>query len=608
MADTIIEIFEERVNASGASVALRGPSPFQAMSWREWFDASERLAAGLAAWGVHPGDRIALISQTRPEWAILDIAIMMCGAVTVPLYPASTGATCAEILRQARPNVIIVEDPAQLLKLVEADSERLRRVLIIDEEVVFRHTQKDGRHQLRMPDLDVAKIDVRSMASLDALGRRKLVEESSLISSRRRAVRSTDIATIVFTSGTSGEPLGVMLTHENLVAEIQSLKSIQIIHASDAQLLFLPLAHIFARVLYLTAVGYGIETTFVNDLHRLKEYWQNFRPTFFAAVPHILEKIREQMLADFERSEWRGAVVELNRHVRHHQDGLFGRVYKWVQHAVLDPALTPHVRDVFGGRLRFVICGGAPMPLNVGQFFEDIGLDVLEGYGLTEVTAVATVNVPGEKRLGSVGRPLPGVEVAIEEDGEILIRGKNVMSGYLKRPDQTRQVLARDRWCRTGDLGEYDREGFLHITGRKKDIIVTSGGKNIAPAPLEAALRDHPLISSAIVLGDNRPYLVALIATSPENLATWRDKHPDRDARDEIHDHILKVNAALAPFEAVRRYDFIDNLDIGEDLTPTAKLNREIIATKYAERIENLYQREAGHRSVEETSTRTNSS
>ena len=607
MTQTLIDIFEERINSSGTDLALRGSSMIAGVSWREWFDISERIAAGLMKWGVQPGDRVALVSQTRPEWAFVDIAIMMCGAVSVPFYASSPADSFESMLRDSEPVAVFVEDPIQLQKIVEAsaDVESVSKVVFFDSEVVFRQPGPDGKRQLDVEDVDFGRLDVKSFFDLEGEGRRAIVETPKLVSKQRRAIKPEDVASIVYTSGTSREPLGVMLTHDNFVAETTAVNALGILRPNDAQLLFLPLAHIFARVLYLTAIGYGIETTMVSDLHRLKEYWQKFRPTFFAAVPHVLEKIQEQILADVQKHEWTSSVFKIRNDVKKWStNSVIGPVARLVSTRLVEPVIHAQARENFGGRIRFLISGGAPLPLRVGTFFDDLGIQVLEGYGLTEVTAVATVNVPDEYRLGSVGRPLPGVEVAIDEDGEILIRGRSVMRGYRNRPVETEACLQSDGWFRSGDLGEYDRDGFLHITGRKKDLIVTSGGKNIAPSPLEEALRNHPLVDSAIIFGDERPYLVGLFALSTEPVRKWLADAAvnDEEGRlllyEEIARHVQEVNSKLASFEAIRKFDFLTSpFVIDEEVTPTNKIRRRRIFEKYRNKIDAMYLPEDPRRS-----------
>ncbi len=607
MTQTLIDIFEERVNSSGPDVALRGSSRAAGVSWREWFDISERIAAGLMKWGVQPGDRVALVSQTRPEWAFVDIAIMMCGAVSVPFYASSPADSFESMLRDSEPVAVFVEDPVQLQKIVQASAhvDSVSRAVFFDSESVFRQPGPDGKRQLDIKDVPVGRLEVKSFSDLEGDGRRAMVESPKLVSKQRRALSPEDVASIVYTSGTSREPLGVMLTHDNFVAEITAINALGILRPTDAQLLFLPLAHIFARVLYLTAIGYGIETTMVSEIHRLKEYWQTFRPTFFAAVPHVLEKIQEQILADVEKHEWTASVFKIRNDVKKWSTrSVIGPVARLVSTRVVEPVIHAQARENFGGRIRFLISGGAPLPLRVGTFFDDLGIQVLEGYGLTEVTAVATVNVPDEYRLGSVGRPLPGVEVAIDEDGEILIRGRSVMHGYRNRQAETEACLGSDGWFRSGDLGEYDRDGFLHITGRKKDLIVTSGGKNIAPSPLEEALRNHPLVDSAIIFGDERPYLVGLFALSPEPVKKWLADVAENDEEgrvllfEEIARHVQEVNSKLASFEAIRKFDFLTSpFVIDEEVTPTNKIRRRRIFEKYRNKIDAMYLPEDPRRS-----------
>ncbi len=605
-AATILELFENRVNESSARPALRRvvEEEWQALTWREWFHASERVAAGLVTLGVEPGDRVALLSETRAEWLICDVAIMMAGAVTVPVYPSLSADLTHQILQDSGARVAIAGDPSQLDKIVEgaASLDALQHVAWIDAQRAGRRPDHKGRIDVRIEDVldDVDPWNV-SLEDVAAAGRRALTTDALLVAHRRREVEPTDLATIVYTSGTTGEPRGVALTHANLVAQVDTLTRLDLLRADDVHYMFLPLAHIFARVLSLAGIGYGFETVVSEDLGNLVAEMRACRPTFFAGVPQIFEQIRSKLEADAGRSSMRSrifkAAEEVGRRAERARDGRAPTAFDRARRKLLDELTPGRVQAMFGGNVRFAISGGASLSPDTAELFAAFGLDVLEGYGLTETSAVCTVNLPDDFRFGSVGRPLPGVTMTIDEDGEILVRAPTVTAGYWKRDGSLESATRADGWFATGDLGRFDRDGFLFITGRKKEILVTAGGKNIAPAPLEAALQSIAFVSRAVVFGDDRPYLVALLSLDQGVLRDWGKMHDIDDPaesvefREELGAAIRDLNARNPGFTEVRRWEVVqdDFTEEAGEVTATGKIRRSVVAETRRALLDALY-------------------
>lgn len=636
-SSSLISLFEQRVNISGSAPALRSSvaGHWEQISWRAWWELSERLAAGLISLGVEPGDRVALLASTSAQWAILDVAILMAGAVVVPLYAASRAEQIQATVENAGATFACVEDPLQAQKLLAPlVDERLRGMVLIQNGAVERGAS--SVESIHIEDLDPDGSLARRDALLDldtlaARGRRMLADSPETIVARRRAVRPDHLATLVYTSGTTGEPLGVRLSHAQMLAELDALATVELITPRDVHLMALPLAHIFARSVLWAGVKVGFETAFARELRFVMQDMREVSPTMFAGVPHIFERIQRQLahrLADVESPLIRGGLeaviaqgVEISRYRQRHRARVPGGL-NGVMHRVLGKTLYPQMRALFGGKLRFFISGGAPLSVDVAEFFHACDLLILEGYGLTETCAAITMNTPGDFRFGSVGRPLPGVDVTISELGEILVRADMCTHGYKDNSKRTDMLIDDDGWLHTGDLGRFDRDGYLYINGRMKNLIVTSGGKNIAPLKTEQALERSSYISRAVLFGDRRHYLTALITLDRDAIERWaaqqnleRPEVPimvDEDAstasstmidsgwgwltthervRALIQTHVDEVNARLASFESVRKFAILDadfSLESGE-LTPTSKLRRATVESRHRALLDGLY-------------------
>jgi long-chain acyl-CoA synthetase len=535
--------------------------------WRpvSWDEAAERvsaLAQGLLARGVRHGDRVAVLSRTRLEWILLDWAVMSIGAVVVGLYPTSSAKECEYILDHCEAVLAFTEDEDQTRKLVSVRGSlpNLREIIPFDW---LEKLESDGR-----------------------LARHLQPEP----------VEEDDLATLIYTSGTTGPPKGCMLTHRNLVtAAIRVVEGMN--QPDDIVLLFLPLAHSYGRLAHQAATHRGATVALVADVARVPEALVTLRPTVLPAVPRVYEKVHANALGEIERAGGLRRRIGLwalrvgARTSRARREGAHVGFVLALQQRLADRLVFAKVRERLGGRLRVGVSGAAPLSTDVMEFFHSLGVPVIEGYGLTETASSATVNEPGDFRIGTVGRPVEGAEVRLADDGEILIRSPSVFAGYYKDPDATAEALSEDGWFRTGDVGEIDEEGFLRITDRKKDLIITAGGKNIAPQNLENALKSSRFVSQALVVGDRRPYVTALVTLDEAELAS-----SGRDPQKLVQELVDDVNRDRTRVEQIKRFVILPR-DFSQDegeVTPTLKLRRRVIHEHFADEIERLYAGEAG--------------
>jgi long-chain acyl-CoA synthetase len=537
------------------------------------------LAKGLAGLGVGKGDRVALVCGDRPEWHIVDFAVLHLGALDVPVYPTLLAAQVRDILADSGARTVIAENLEQLGKVLEVRGAcpQLRDVLLVDGN---------------------APPGVRTLGSCTADLDQS--EAEAFLEDCRRRVQPEDLATLIYTSGTTGEPKGVMLTHDNFVFDATSSADVMRWPQGETALAFLPLCHVLERLVDYCYFLKGLTVAYCGILETA-DAMRAVRPQIFTAVPRFYEKVYDRVLHEvaqgpkLKQSLFRAALAVGLESVR------TGR--KSFRFRLFDLVVYSKIRAALGGRVRFSISGGAPLPVFVGEFFHAMGIMVLEGYGLTETSPVITVNRYNRWKLGTVGPPIPGVEVRTAPDGEVLTRGRHVMTGYWNKPEATAAVLDAQGWFATGDIGELDGEGFLRITDRKKDILVTAGGKNVAPQPIETHLAASPLVELAVLFGDRKPYIVALIVPNFEALEAWAGKHglpaTDRAAlveRPEVlaayQDVVDGVNANLARFETVKRFRLItEAFSIsGGQLTPTLKVKRRVIEQRFAPLLAAMYE------------------
>ncbi|WP_433325576.1 AMP-dependent synthetase/ligase [Spirillospora sp. CA-294931] len=570
-----------RATESPGTIVLRRKSgeAWSAVTASEFVAEVSGVAKGLVAAGIEPGDRVAIMSRTRYEWTVLDYAVWAAGAVAVPIYETSSAQQIEWILGDSAAKGVFAETDAHLATVAEVSG------------------------ALPVPPL-VWGIDRGDLATVTAQGE-KVSDEA--LEERRRSRSGGDTATLIYTSGTTGRPKGCELTHFNLVSTsrnaIQGAISEVTVDGSST-LLFLPLAHVFARLIQVACVEGGIELGH-SDIPNLLPDLASFQPTFLLAVPRVFEKVyngAEQKAAAAGKGKiFHAAADTAIAYSRALDDGGPGIGLK-LKHKVFDVLVYGKLRAAVGGRVEYAVSGGAALGERLGHFFRGVGIIILEGYGLTETTAPATVNRPTAIKIGTVGRPIPGVTVRIAEDGEILVKGVNVLSGYWNNEAATQEAL-EDGWFHTGDLGSLDADGYLSITGRKKEILVTAAGKNVAPAPLEDRLRAHPLISQCLVVGDGRKFISALITLDEEALGPWKEQQGkpasmsldelrrDADLVAEIEAAVSEANKSVSHAEAIKKYEIL-GVDFTEEaghMTPSLKVRRHAVIKDFAPEIDALY-------------------
>ena len=564
-------------------------------SWasRELFEQVRELSLGLTGLGVRPGRRVGLLSESRPEWVVADLAILACGAVTVPIYPTLPAAQVRYILADAGATVAVAADETQAAKVraVWPELPDLRALVVIDPPAEAPPAQRE-----------------MTLAAVQARGHQRLVREDGLARRYKEAVAAIEpdqLATIIYTSGTTGDPKGVMLTHGAIVANLTDVGVLVHVTEDDEALSFLPLSHAFERIVIYLYLFRGTTVTFAESLDTVARDMLRVRPTVMTGVPRVYEKLHSRVLeAVAQGSALRQRLFRWAMGVGRACRAAPLRGVQPAGHAraalpLADRLVLSKVRARTGGRLRFAVSGGAPLPTAVGEFLFTVGIPVLEGYGLTETAPVLTVNPERAPRLGTVGKALPRVELRVADDGEILARGPNVMLGYHGKPEATAEVLS-DGWFHTGDIGRIDDDGYLVITDRKKELLVTAGGKNVAPQPIEQRLKQHPLVAEAVLVGDRRPFVSALIVPDFAALAAAVGAEADADhaalvARADVRrrfDGIVEaVNADLPPHEQVRKHALVPaepSIATGE-LTPTLKIKRRVVTEQWRDYIEALY-------------------
>ncbi|MDX6235898.1 MAG: long-chain acyl-CoA synthetase [Kribbellaceae bacterium] len=539
------------------------------------------VAKGLIAAGVKHGDRVALLSATRYEWTLIDYAIWSVGAATVPIYETSSASQIQWILTDSEAVAAVVESAAHsaVVDAARSDAPALQEVWQIESGAVDELT-------VLGQDLTDAELD-----------------------KRRTAVNPQDLATLIYTSGTTGRPKGCKITHANFMEELGTAVKVldDLFDARGAStLLFLPLAHVFARVIQVGAVMMRVKLGHTADVKNLVADLGEFKPTFILSVPRVFEKVfnsASQNAHSAGKGKIFDAAAETAIAYSQAQDkGGPGFMLK-AKHAMYDKLVFAKLRAVLGGHVRYAVSGGAPLGERLGHFFRGIGVPVLEGYGLTETTAALAVNLPDDIRIGTVGKPLPGVSVGVADDGELLFKAGQVMAGYWQNDEATAAAIDADGWFHTGDLGEFDPDGFIKITGRKKEILVTAGGKNVAPAVLEDRIRTHPLISQCMAVGDGQPFIAALITIDAETLGAWTEKHgksgdiaslvDDKDLIAEVQSAVDDANSAVSKAEGIKKFAILptDWTQENGELSLKLSLRRHIIMKNYAQDVENLYKK-----------------
>jgi long-chain acyl-CoA synthetase len=573
--------------ASHSGVAMRSPDPHdpRALTYAEVGRAADEIAAGLAALGVQPGDRVAILASTRAEWTLADLGALWAAATVVPVYNTNSPEECQYVIAHSASRLVFCEDAAQLAKI-----ESVRE---------------------RCPDLEHCVLLTGSAPgaiTLDELRERGRALGEPIAATRSAAVGPGDIATLVYTSGTTGPPKGCMLTHANMLATMERCRDRLELDSEMVAYLFLPLAHVLARVtqMVVLAVG-GTIVYWRGDPKQIVGELAEAHPTHFPSVPRIFEKIHTAVVGGVEeqgrlkQAIFAWALAEGRRASARRRAGVPAGPLARRRHDLADRLVLSKVRGVFGDGLHLALTGAAPIAAEIIEFFDACGVLVLEGYGLTETCAASTLNTRGEQRIGTVGRPLPDTEVRVAEDGELLLRGPHVFAGYFRDEEATNETLV-DGWLYSGDLGSVDEDGFVRITGRKKELIITSSGKNISPTNIEELLRDSRWISQAVVFGDSKPYLVAVLTLDPDEAPKLAEhvgvppgdpaglaSHPA--VRAELQSAVDAVNQRLARIEQIKRFTVLDR-DLSQpagELTPTLKIKRGVVAEHFGDRVEELY-------------------
>ena len=558
---------------------------WRAISWPDAADRVEAYANGLLALGVRKGDAFATLATTRLEWALFDFALGSIGAIGAPIYANSSTNDVGYILDHSESVGILCEDDVQREKVeaVRAGIERLQHVL--------------------------------TFADLDALatrGRAYAAEHPEALREAGDAIEEDDLFTYIYTSGTTGPPKGCMISHRNYYAMVAVIDDVDsLMGHDDTMLLYLPLAHNFGRLMHLSGPYVGYTIAFLPDPLQAATALGAVRPTIFPSVPRVYEKIHTGVLAKFDEEtgarrrliDW---ALDVGRRVSAmRRSGEPVPRALAAQYRLADRLVYAKVKQRLGGRLHTAISGGAPLALEIAEFFHAIDILLVEGYGLTECTTATSTNTHAAFRFGTVGKPLPGFEVRLAEDGELLVRSETVFQGYLKDPEATAEVLSEDGWLKTGDIATIDEDGFITITDRKKDIIVTAGGKNVAPQNLENELKSSKYVSQALVVGDRKPYIAALITLEPEETAKWAAEQgiaedlaglsQDARLRELIEAVVANVNEGRSRYEQIKRFEILPRdftMDEGE-LTPTLKLKRRVVQERFADELEKLYAGEA---------------
>ena len=561
-----------------------GASSWAEKSYTEVGEIVMGLSLGLMDLGIEKGDKVSILANTRPEWTYFDFAALTAGATVVPIYQTNSPDECQYVLENSDAKAVIVEDAEQLAKVRE-----VRDRCPALEHVVLMTGEADDA-------ISAAEVAERG-ASHDA----------AEWGERWSSVTPDDICTFIYTSGTTGPPKGCVISHGNYRSMLDMVLDVGALGDDELTYLYLPLAHSFALLIQFGTVALGATTAYwQRDPLKIMADLAEVKPTYFPSVPRIFEKIYTAATAAAEKAggmkkavfNWAVGVGRRMRETERagREPGFFLRR----QYEIADKQVLSKVRNLFGGRIKLAVSGAAPINPEILRFFDAAGVLIVEGWGMTETSTAATIATAEDFKFGTVGRPFPGCEVKIAEDGEILVKGPNIFQGYYKNPEATAETLV-DGWLHTGDIGEIDSEGYIKITGRKKDIIITAGGKNITPANLEAEIKQHPLVSQCVVIGDRRPYLVALVTLDPEEAAAFAKEHglpADPEAlasndqiRAALEEHLEKVNSKFARVEQVKTIEILphDLSQEGGELTPTMKVKRNVVTDKYAGEIDALY-------------------
>ncbi len=569
---------------SAPAVRYRDGEQWADKSFAEVGEIVRSLSLGLIALGVAKGDKVSILGNTRPEWTYFDFAALSAGATVVPIYQTNSPEECQYVLENSDAKIVVVEDDEQMEK-IRAVRERLP---LLEQVIRMTGSSEDA-------------------ISFDDLVARGAGRDASEWEARWQSVTPDDICTFIYTSGTTGPPKGCVISHGNYRAMLDMVNETSVIEDGDLAYLYLPLAHSFALLVQLGSFDLGTTIAYwERDPLKILPNLSELHPTYFPSVPRIFEKIYTAATSGMEKEgglkkaifDWSIRTGEKMRQAERSgrpPGALLKRKYKFADEKVLSK-----IRGLFGGKIRLAVSGAAPINPDILRFFDAAGVLVLEGWGMTETSTAATISSEEDFKVGTIGKPFPGCEIKIADDGEILVKGPNVFQGYYKNEEATRETIV-DGWLHTGDIGEIDEDGFIKITGRKKDIIITAGGKNITPANLENEIKQHPLVSQCVVVGDRRPYLVALVTLDPEESISYAKEHglpedpealaANDDVRKDIEAHVETINEKFARVEQVKKIAILPQ-DLSQEsgeLTPTLKVKRAVVTAKHDAEIETLY-------------------
>ena len=596
---SVSDLFHRRVASTPSDDAMYGRqrpgTGWYTLTWSQVAERVKNVACGLLSHGVGKGDRVAILAATQPDWVIVDLAILDAGAATTTVYTSNTPDECEHILSDSESTLCFAENAEQAAKLLEVRESlpALKAVVVMDGDA-----PSGGKGWFV------------SLADLEAAGAKWDQENPGGYDASWQGVGPDDIATLIYTSGTTGKPKGVVLSHSNWVHEAEAIAEIALLVPGEKTYLFLPLAHSFAKVIEVAFIHLNSPTACDSDLDELIDNVGQVAPTTMPAVPRIFEKVYNKVVSGAREAgglklkifEWSMSVGrEVSKLRQRGEEPTGGLAFK---HKIADKLVFSKLKNRFGGKVKYFVSGGAPLSREIAEFFHAADLLVLEGYGLTESSAASFVNRPNQHKFGTVGQPLPNTKVKFAEDGEILIGGPGVMQGYHNLPDATAEALDSEGWLHTGDIGEQDADGFLKITDRKKDIIVTAGGKNIAPQYIENLLKtDSRYVSQVVMLGDRRPYCVALVTINEETVGKWAEDHgvqasgyEDLASKPEvatlIEEAVRETNAKLASYETIKKIHILPrdfSVETGE-LTPKMSIKRKVVEREWAEVLEGMYE------------------
>jgi long-chain acyl-CoA synthetase len=589
-AQNLVSLFEAQARRRGDATAVKykAGGAWREVSWAEMARRARDVSDGLASLGLRAGDRVAIIGDTNLEWILADLGILGAGGITVTIYQSNTPAECQYILADSGARLVFCDSAAQVAKI---------------REVRGKLPALEGLVRAQGPAADAFE---RTLGDVERAGAAWRAANPDAHAARLARIGRDDPASFIYTSGTTGNPKGVVLTHGNWVYEALAVESLKVVRPDDLILMFLPMAHSFAKMIEAVWFGTGATGAFVESLEKIVDNAGEVRPTVMPSVPRIFEKAYNTVVSKglttpgLKGKLFHLAMTEFDKYAAAKEQGKdFSSLGLTVARKLVFPKLAAALAERFGGRMRLFVSGGAPLSPRIAHFFDQLGLVILEGYGLTETSAGTFVNRPGANRIGTVGPPVPGTEVRIAEDGEILVRGPCVMKEYYNNPAATAEVL-KDGWLATGDIGFVDEAGYLKITDRKKDIIVTAGGKNVAPQNLENDLKTDPLVSQVMVHGDKRKFLSALITLNEENARQWAQEnglnageglHRDPKLRARLQQTIDALNARQASYATIKKFEILpqDFTQATGELTPTLKVKRKVVTQKYQALLDAFY-------------------